>query len=155
MAQQLWLLRHGDAEPGDGDDAARRLSERGERQARSAGAALSRLEVGFGIAFASPRVRALDTAKLVCEPLGLDFVVHEPLSGGFDSRDALELVAGQDGDARVLAVGHEPDLSQVVHDLTGARIDLKKGGIAVMRLEGSRAELVALLRPAELEAMQQ
>ena len=33
-------------------------------------------------------------------------------------------------DQRVLVVGHEPDFSQVVYDLTGARIDFKKGGIA-------------------------
>jgi phosphohistidine phosphatase len=47
-------------------------------------------------------------------------------------------------------VGHEPDFSQVVYDLTGGRIDLKKGGIAAVRLDGTRGELIALLRPREL-----
>jgi hypothetical protein len=28
----IYLLRHGDAEDGDGDDAARRLTAKGERQ---------------------------------------------------------------------------------------------------------------------------
>ena len=51
----------------------------------------------------------------------------------------------------MLVVGHEPDLSQVVHDLTGARIDLKKGGLAGVRVEGRHGELLALLRPRELE----
>jgi phosphohistidine phosphatase len=54
-------------------------------------------------------------------------------------------------DKRVLVVGHEPDFSQTIHDLTGARIDLKKGGVAGLRLEGARGELVALLRPRELD----
>jgi phosphohistidine phosphatase len=50
----------------------------------------------------------------------------------------------------VLVIGHEPDFSQIVHDLTGARLDFKKGGIAAVRLDGARGELIALLRPREL-----
>jgi phosphohistidine phosphatase SixA len=52
--------------------------------------------------------------------------------------------------ARVMLVGHEPDLSTVVAELTGARIDLKKGGLAVVRIDGAGGELVLLLRPSEL-----
>ena len=48
-------------------------------------------------------------------------------------------------------VGHNPDFAQVVHDLTGARVDFKKGGIAGVRLERLRGELIALLRPRELD----
>ncbi len=53
----------------------------------------------------------------------------------------------------MLLVGHEPDLSTVIAQLTGARVDLKKGGIAVLRIEGGGAELLALLRPHELTLM--
>jgi phosphohistidine phosphatase len=38
----------------------------------------------------------------------------------------------------------------VVGQLTGARIDLKKGGLAVVRLDGASGELVVLMRPREL-----
>ena len=41
----IWLLRHGDAEAEAADDAARRLTAKGERQARAAGAALAALGV--------------------------------------------------------------------------------------------------------------
>ena len=51
----------------------------------------------------------------------------------------------------MLVVGHEPDFSQVVYDLTGGRVDFKKGGIAAVRLDSTRGELIALLRPRELE----
>jgi phosphohistidine phosphatase len=154
MAQQLWLLRHGEAEPHDArPDAERRLTARGERQAKAAGAALARLGIEFALVLTSPRVRALDTARLACESLGVDPVVHEPLSGGFDREDALEVMAGEDPDARVLVVGHEPDFSQVVLDLTGGTIDLKKGGLAALRVDGSRGELIVLLRPRELETL--
>ncbi|MDX6668528.1 MAG: phosphohistidine phosphatase [Solirubrobacteraceae bacterium] len=154
MAQQLWLLRHGEAEPHDArSDAERRLTARGERQAKAAGAALARLGIDFALVLTSPRVRALDTARLACESLGAESVVHEPLSGGFDRDDALEVMAGQDADARVLVVGHEPDFSQVIHDLTGGTVDLKKGGVAAVRVDGSRGELIVLLRPRELETL--
>src|SRR4051794_32616742 len=110
MAKQLWFLRHGDAEPhGARDDFERRLTDKGERQSRAAGAALARLEVEFHAVFTSPRIRALDTARLACESLGGDPVEHEPLSGGFDADDAFELVAGFADEERILVVGHEPD----------------------------------------------
>jgi phosphohistidine phosphatase len=154
MAKQLWLLRHGEAEPHDTrPDPERRLTPRGERQAIAAGRALRALGVEFTAAFTSPRVRAADTARLACESLRVEPVVHEPLSGEFDADDAGALVAEQDADARVLLVGHEPDFSQVVFDLTGGRIDLKKGGVAAVRLDGTRAELFVLLRPRELESL--
>ena len=152
MAEELWLLRHGDAEDGAGKpDEERRLTPKGEDQARWAGGALAALDARFAHVFTSPRVRAHDTARLACKELGAEPMVHQPLSAGFDSEDAIELLLTARPDGRVLAVGHEPDFSQVVHDLTGARIALKKGGLAAVRLQGSRGELSVLLRPRELD----
>jgi phosphohistidine phosphatase len=149
MARQLWLLRHGEAEPHDArSDDERRLTERGEDQSRSAGRALAALELAFQAAYTSPKVRARDTAKLACEALGTQPLEHAPLREGFSADDARELLHA---DERILVVGHEPDFSQVVHDLTGARIDLKKGGLAGVRMDGARGELIALLRPRELD----
>ena len=155
MARQLWLLRHAEAEPhGSREDSARRLTARGEAQARAAGGALRALGVSFeGILF-SPKARACETAELALE--WADQAqreaahAHEPLAGEFDGRAALELSATLGADGRLLLVGHEPDLSTVVAQLTGARIDLKKGGLAVVRLEGGGGELTLLLRPREL-----
>jgi len=148
MARTLWLLRHGDAEPhGTRPDAERRLTARGERQSRAAGRAFARIGVRFERVFASPRLRALDTARLACAELGLEPVVHESLGGGFDERDAAELLAATGTSASVLLVGHEPDLSTLVAVLTGARVEMKKGGIAAVR----DGQLVELLRPSEVE----
>ena len=137
----IYLLRHGEAEDGHGDDAARRLTEKGERQARNAGLALRELGVGIDACLASPKVRAVDTAQLACEALGVDVEVTEALRGG--AFDALDLAAGR---GEVLLVGHEPDFSAEVGRLTGAKVAMKKGGIAVV--DGST--LVALLRPKEI-----
>ena len=140
----IYLLRHGDAEDGNGDDAARRLTAKGARQARAAGSALAALGVEIDGCLTSPKVRAAETARLACEPLGLEPETATELRGG--GFDALALAAGR-GD--VLLVGHEPDFSAEVGRLTGANVKLKKGGLAVV--DGST--LLALLRPKELAAI--
>ena len=154
MAPQLWLLRHGEAVPHESKpDSNRELTARGERQAVAAGEGLARLGVEFAACYTSPKVRARDTAKLACRALNIDPEEAESLANGFGCEDARELLLPHGDDARVLAVGHEPSFSQVVYDLTGARIDFKKGGVAALRVERAGAELIVLLRPRELESL--
>jgi phosphohistidine phosphatase len=140
----IYLLRHGDAEEPDGEDSARRLTAKGERQASAAGRALAALDTGIDACLTSPKVRAVETARLACEPLGLTPETAAELRGG--DFDSLELSAGR---GEVLLVGHEPDFSDEVARLTGARAKLRKGGLAIV--DGST--LVALLRPADLRAI--
>ena len=165
MARQLWLLRHAEAEPhGTREDARRRLTPRGEHQARAAGIAVQSLAVAFDEVLVSPKERACRTAELAAEgwseqQRGL-LREHPPLAGGFDASQALDALAGVPAQGgRLLLVGHEPDLSLIAGGLTGGRIDLKKGGLAVLRLEGGAprlgddgvaGELVLLMRPREL-----
>jgi phosphohistidine phosphatase len=140
----IYLLRHGDAWDGDGDDSARRLTPKGEEQAKAAGRALATLKIGIDTCLTSPKVRAAETARLACEPLVLEpEIANELRGGGFD---ALSLATGR---GEVLLVGHEPDFSDEVARLTGAKVKLRKGGLAV--IDGST--LVALLRPRELRAV--
>jgi phosphohistidine phosphatase len=140
----IWLLRHGDAEDGS-PDAQRPLTDKGRAQAEAAGAALAQLGVELDACLTSPRVRAADTAKLACAPLGVQPEVEESLSGG--DFDPEELAAGR-GD-HVLLVGHEPDFSDVIARVTGGRVDMKKGGLAAI----DSGTLRVLLRPKELRAM--
>jgi phosphohistidine phosphatase len=158
MARQLWLLRHAEAEPhGVRPDYDRRLTERGEQQARAAGVAMMRLGATFDAVLFSPKVRARQTAEIAAEQWSEDareaLRSYPPLAEGFDAPQALEAIASESaaGDGRVLLVGHEPDFSRVVAELTGGQIDLKKAGLAVVRLEGSASgQLVILMRPREL-----
>jgi phosphohistidine phosphatase len=155
MARQLWVLRHAEAEPhGTRPDSERRLTPRGEGQARTAGAALALLEPGFEAVLFSPKTRARQTAELAAEqwqPARRELLrEHEALASGFDGAQALAALTEIGADGRLLIVGHEPDLSGVVADLTGGRVDLKKGGLAVVRLEGVGGELAVLVRPREL-----
>lgn len=140
----IYLLRHGDAEDGDGDDAARRLTAKGERQAAAAGRALVSHGAGVDVCLTSPKVRAAETARLACAELGLEVEIAGELGGGpFDSA---ALAAGR---GEVLLVGHEPDFSGEVARLTGANVRLRKGGMAVV----DGGTLVALLRPKDLKAI--
>lgn len=139
----IWLLRHAEAERGSPDED-RRLTGKGEEQARMAGAALRALGVRPDLCLSSPLVRAEQTARLVCEPLGVEVTIDERLSGGpFDPE---ELASGLE---HVLLVGHDPDFSTAVYDMTGAQVRMKKGGLAGVE----RGELKVLLRPAELAAI--
>ena len=140
----IWLLRHGEAEDGS-PDAERPLTEKGERQSRAAGAALKRLGVELDACLASPKVRAADTAKFACEPLGVEPQLEPKLAGGPFEADALAAGLGE----HVLLVGHDPDFSMAVHSLTGAQVRMKKGGLAGIE----RGELKVLMRPHELEAL--
>lgn len=140
----IYLLRHGEAEPRNGDDAARRLTEKGERQSETAGRALAALGAPIDACLTSPKVRAADTARLACATLGLEPEVAAELSGGdFDSTG---LTAGR-GDA--MLVGHEPDFSDEIARLTGAKAKLRKGGLAIV----DGGTLLALLRPVDLAAI--
>ena len=154
MAPQLWLLRHGEAVPHESKpDAERELTPRGERQSVAAGEGLARLGIEFDACYTSPKVRARDTARLACRALNIEPQEEDVLGDGFDREEALELLYRHGADSRVLVVGHYPSFSQVVHDLTGARVDFKKGGVAVVRTERTGGELLALLRPRELESL--
>jgi len=119
-----------------------------------AGLALARLGLGFEAVLYSPKVRASQTARLAAEAWEESdrarLAVLPALAGGFDAAQALDEMAALGDEGRLLLVGHEPDMSNVVAQLAGGRIDLKKGGLAVLRLEGGRGELAVLLRPREL-----
>ena len=140
----LWLLRHGDAAEGS-PDAERPLTEKGKEQARAAGRALKKLGVQPGACLTSPKMRAVDTARLACEELGIE-PQHEPkLAGGPFDPEALAAGLGDD----VLLVGHDPDFSMAIHSLTGAQVRMKKGGLAAVE----KGELKVLLRPVETRAI--
>jgi phosphohistidine phosphatase len=139
----IWLLRHGDAEDGDGKpDAERDLTEKGERQSVAAGKALKELGVELEVCLTSPKVRAKRTSELACESVGCPIEEDDRLAGG--DFDPLELAAGR---GEVMLVGHEPDFSSAVAMVTGSRVKFKKGGVAAI----DDHVLHVLLRPKDLK----
>jgi phosphohistidine phosphatase len=148
----IWLLRHGDAEEAAEDgDAARRLTENGERQAEAAGRALEAIEADIRACLTSPKARARDMARIACRGLGVEVEETELLRGGDFDPHQVAGAAPAEGDraGNVLLVGHEPDLSRAIEAVTGARVELKKGSLAA--IDGGT--LIALLTPAQLAAI--
>jgi phosphohistidine phosphatase len=141
----IWLLRHGDAENGSGKpDADRDLTEKGERQSRDAGRALKALGVELDVCLTSPKLRAKRTAELASAELGVSVEEDDRLRGG--DFDPLELAAGR---GEVMLVGHDPDFSSAIAQVTGSRVKMKKGGVAAI----DDHLLHALLRPKELKSI--
>lgn len=135
----LYLLRHGKAgQPRAHDDDARDLTERGVASLRAAASLWRRLDVRPDVVVSSPLPRALHTAELFVEGLGLPDqpVTDDRLRPGAGWSDLAEVVAEHPRAERIMLVGHDPDLSSAVEELTGASaVRLRKGGLAAVEFE--------------------
>jgi phosphohistidine phosphatase len=151
----LYFLRHGISDPPDrGDDERRQLTGDGIAALRAAGPLWRRLNLRPDLVLTSPLQRAVDTAVLLCEGLGLDRrpVASERLRPGASWDDLGRAMAEQPDARRVLFVGHEPDLSSAITLLTGAAsVRMRQGGIACLEFPGipepGTGELAWLLDP--------
>jgi phosphohistidine phosphatase len=131
---ELYLLRHadaGDPDSWEGDDDERPLSDKGRRQSERLGRFLA--DAGFrpDVIVSSPKLRALDTARIVATRLKRDVAIDERL-GEDASLSAVEGVLTGSGDVRrPVLVGHDPDFSALVALLCGAsRVPLRKASLA-------------------------
>ena len=136
----LSLLRHADA--GDpyawqGEDAARPLSGKGRRQADRLGAHLARVGFEVEVILTSPKLRALETATLVGEALGIKPEVDDRLGSSLSIALLNDLLAGRDPGRSAVLVGHDPDFSELLAELIGIDdLPLRKGALA--RLDAPR-----------------
>jgi phosphohistidine phosphatase len=110
----------------------------------------------------SPWLRAVDTARVVAETLGVERM--EPVDAMLPDRPPRELAdwLNDKGDLSTVAVvGHEPHLGEVVTWLLGgskgANVEFKKGGACLLRIDGKvdagSAVLQWHLTPAQLRAL--
>jgi phosphohistidine phosphatase len=165
---QLFLLRHGLAVErgtrGFEDDAMRPLTPKGRRQSRKTAAAVKKLESDFDLILSSPLLRAKQTAEIVAAGLKLKRrlkFTHALAPGGTVAILMRQLQREKPAPEKILLVGHEPDLSQLVSLLvTGSgelQMDFKKGGLCKLEIEklrdGKCATLAWLLTPKQMKLM--
>lgn len=165
----LYLLRHGVAvrrgTPGYANDRNRPLTPEGRRRLASIAAGMRRLGLEFDAIFSSPYVRARETAEVVARGLGMErHVTTSPLLAPDADRSRLwseiETMLKR-ASARVLLVGHEPDLSRLASSLVfgddGGYIKLRKGGLIKLTVDawqrGRRAQLEFCLTPEQLRLL--
>lgn len=156
---QLFFLRHGHAEPAVGiTDFERQLTPEGVSRLQVAATVMERLDLGITHLMSSPRTRANQTATVIAQRLGLAVSIHEELNFGFNHRLVEQLVMGLPPDSHVMLVGHEPTFSTVINDLTGATVEMKKGGLArvdMMSRSPIRGVLVWLVAPKVFDVLGQ
>ncbi len=159
VQMELFFLRHGPAEPKDnwaGDDEERPLSAAGELLVAEVAATLARQHVAPDLILTSPYRRARQTAYIVAERLGMSdrVKVDSRLMPGFGVKQLGKILHDYSDRQSLLLVGHGPDLGQVVRNLTGGRLTIRKAGVAqveVMEPAAIKGRLLSLLVPAPIE----
>ena len=124
---ELILWRHAEAEDGLPDDK-RKLTPKGERQAKKVGRWLAERLPENARVLASPAVRAQQTAKA----LGIPFETDKAIGPAAGPKDVLAAARWPDEEGTVVLVGHQPTFGEVAGLLlTGKQIGLsiKKGAL--------------------------
>ncbi|OMG52943.1 histidine phosphatase family protein [Azonexus hydrophilus] len=147
----LLLWRHAEAEDGE-DDMKRRLTERGERQARRMAAWLHENQPKDMRIIVSPAIRTQQTA----EALKLPFETHRKIGPEACVSELIAASGWPDAQGSVLIVGHQPSLGHLASLLlAGHEADwsIKKGAVWWLSNRLRRGETQTVLRaviPVEL-----
>ena len=136
----LFLVRHAQSSWDDVQlsDRERPLTEKGKRDAVKMGKRLAAAQVTLDAILTSPAKRAQATARAIAKRLGFErgtIVLDERLYGR-EAEELLQVVRGLDDDCkRVMLVGHNPELSELVQRLADKNINLPTCAVAELRFE--------------------
>lgn len=142
----LLLWRHAEAEEG-GDDLKRRLTERGERQARVMAKWIREHQPKDLRIVAGPSVRSQQTA----EALKLPFETNRKIGPEACVSDLLAAAGWPSGGSAVLIVGHQPALGRLAALLLSGQESewtVKKGALWWLSNRVRRDETQTVLRAA-------
>jgi phosphohistidine phosphatase len=130
---RLYLVRHGEAAPGDPDEL-RPLTSEGREQARALGARLRNEDASPSVVLTSPLLRARETGAELAKALDVETEPEERLAPGASLEDVRAAVAGRG--EQVVVVGHQPDCGQIAAALTGGpEPRFPAGGLVVLELD--------------------
>ena len=126
---RLIIVRHAKAAPGS-SDASRPLAPKGRRAAASLARELRSSKPDAVIS--SPLLRAVETAIPIAEAAGVGVEIDARLAPGATADDLRAAVAGH-GET-VVTVGHQPDCSVIVFELTGRDVEFPTAGFYEVEL---------------------
>ncbi len=159
----LFILRHGEAgrsSPAARDDSKRTLTIDGEKEIKYISKGIKELGIEFDYVFTSPLLRARQTAVLVSKTVTIKNQIKEldELKPEGNKLQLYHKLSNLRQDSSILVVGHEPYLGELIAETISngeCRIDLKKGGLARIRvitiLPKLRGELRWLLTPKHMK----
>ena len=132
---KLCFLRHGEADWPNWNkpDDERPLTERGRKEMKRVAKFLQRLKFSADAILTSPLPRASQTAEIAAERLGIELKTEPALAHGFNVERLRRLIGKNDGDC-IMVVGHEPEFSEVIKELTGGEVKLSKAGVALLEV---------------------
>lgn len=152
---ELYVLRHAialsAAEAGVYQDAERPLSDEGREKMKRIAAAMGRVGVEVDMVLSSPYLRARDTAIIAHDAMPKETCLEftNALASGQDGKHILtELKERFRKTKRIMVVGHEPDLSQLIGRITSLgrlRLEMKKAGLAKIEITELQPELKGTL----------
>jgi phosphohistidine phosphatase len=147
---QLYFLRHGEADWPDWkkSDDERPLTDFGKKEMRDVAKFLARLNVRLNLIVTSPLPRASQTAEIAADYLKAKLRKDELLAPGFGMSE-LRTVLKRHPAKTLMLVGHEPDFTTVISELTGASLKLSKAGVALVDVdpESEQGKLLWLFPP--------
>jgi phosphohistidine phosphatase len=165
----LLILRHGKSDWSTGlEDYQRPLVGRGRKGARKMGAWIRHLDLVPDVVLSSPAARARATTELACKAMAmpLEKVIWDERLYEASGAKVLSVLAEAPRKAgRVLLVGHNPGLEELVHLLVGDPPEIPADGkllptAALARLEITGdwrdaspgcAHLLSVTRPGEID----
>ena len=137
----LFLLRHARAVSGSDSlrDFDRSLSEQGRGQAESVGKYLKEQNIGLDLVLGSTAVRARETTEIVLRTAGcVTEVCYDQRIYEASRQQLLEVVSEfEEEDSKVLLVGHNPGLEELLQRLTGRLEPMGTGTLAKVVLSAS------------------
>lgn len=149
------MLRHAIAlsigEAGVTQDSERPLSSEGRDKMKRIAEAMKAFGVEVDVILSSPFVRAHDTALIAHEGLGLKRRLEftAALASGADPKLILaELKQRFAIVERIMIVGHEPDLSELISRITAQgklSVEMKKAGLARIQIRSTHPQISGTL----------
>jgi phosphohistidine phosphatase len=135
---EIYFLRHGEADWPNWkkSDDERPLTKRGKKEMREIAKFLKRIKAAPDAIVTSPLPRASQTAEIAAEHLKIKCRKDKLLEPGF-GRQELERILKKYPAESLMVVGHEPDFSQTIEQLTGGAVKLSKAGVALVELNHS------------------
>jgi phosphohistidine phosphatase len=132
---KLYLLRHGKADWPNWDkpDDERPLTPEGKDQVAAVAKLLARLKIAPAIV-TSPLPRARQTAEIAGKYLDQKVRVDSLLRPGFGAGKLRKMLKDFSGNS-LMVVGHEPDFTRTIFQLTGGETKLPKAGVALIDLD--------------------
>ena len=151
---ELFLLRHAEAVDHAASDRLRPLTEKGKRQAGVVGIYLKEHSVKIDLILSSPALRTIETAEIVAKTIKLDVFPALWALPGMAPEAALEALDGFGDFKRILLVGHQPDIGELVAKLLGLpdarEFHIRKASLFHLNLVSKRAAVLEAFVPCKL-----